>query len=418
MYLKDIFDLRSSGMSLDEFQAGKLYRVGEFIAYNGKIYKCTTEHTSANTFVDDISNWTEWIYPLNIRMKYVDQAIKIADIVQNSDYVDTTLNSITYLYVGKSVLNMPVNNYEWVVKVYRRSDTYMELTAINIYGVNTPYTWHTKLYGGTWSNWYKDLTTYDGNFANYSYLLTTIDSGQHMSWRLRAGIYPGFPGAGNSSSYTDGTNGVSLSQAGDENAGIHLGGNYITMWTPMDEYALKLVDEDDGSMKARVSPSGGWSSSSDIRVKNNIEYIERENILDKIEAIKPCMFSYKYDEPIEETNMLLGAIDTNSETMYENLDDERQNDYDGVEDFADQELARLLKKADRLDKKAEARYYGVIAQEVQEYFPECVSEDKEGMLSVDYSKFGLFAIEAVKELKKENEILKERIKAIEDRLGL
>ncbi|MEW5804839.1 MAG: M4 family metallopeptidase [bacterium] len=58
------------------------------------------------------------------------------------------------------------------------------------------------------------------------------------------------------------------------------------------------------------------------------------------------------------------------------------------------------------DKKMDKREVGVIAQEVEEVLPEVVTEDEEGYKAVDYSKFTPLLIEAVKELKKEIELLK------------
>lgn len=55
---------------------------------------------------------------------------------------------------------------------------------------------------------------------------------------------------------------------------------------------------------------------------------------------------------------------------------------------------------------------GVIAQEVEDIFPEAVSTDKEGYKSVAYSKLAAPLIEAVKELKNENEVLKKELMAL------
>ena len=56
---------------------------------------------------------------------------------------------------------------------------------------------------------------------------------------------------------------------------------------------------------------------------------------------------------------------------------------------------------------------GLIAQEVETVFPEVVSADNQGYKSVAYSKLVAPLIEAVKELHKENQELKQRIEALE-----
>ena len=53
--------------------------------------------------------------------------------------------------------------------------------------------------------------------------------------------------------------------------------------------------------------------------------------------------------------------------------------------------------------------FGLIAQEVEELFPELVSTDEQGYKMVNYTKLPLLTIQAVKELKDENEALKSQI---------
>jgi len=60
---------------------------------------------------------------------------------------------------------------------------------------------------------------------------------------------------------------------------------------------------------------------------------------------------------------------------------------------------------------AKSRTLGVIAQEVQKVFPEVVSRGKDGYLAVDYAVLTAPLIEAVKELKTENDTLRAQLKA-------
>jgi hypothetical protein len=67
-------------------------------------------------------------------------------------------------------------------------------------------------------------------------------------------------------------------------------------------------------------------------------------------------------------------------------------------------------------KKEKTKDYGVIAQNVEKVFPELVSQDKEGIKSVKYNGLTAPIIEAIRELKNENEAYKKRITALEARI--
>lgn len=61
---------------------------------------------------------------------------------------------------------------------------------------------------------------------------------------------------------------------------------------------------------------------------------------------------------------------------------------------------------------------GFVAQEVQKIFPELVRTDDNGFLSVDYTGFVPHLVEAVKDLKAENDALQEQMRAILIRLSV
>lgn len=105
-----------------------------------------------------------------------------------------------------------------------------------------------------------------------------------------------------------------------------------------------------------IAYSGNIYDDSDIRIKENITMIE--NPIEKISSIRGIYFNKKGEFP-------------------------------------------------------DNREVGVIAQEVELVLPEIVSEDDEGFKSVDYSKLTPLLIEAIKELKSENDYLKARITALE-----
>ncbi len=60
-----------------------------------------------------------------------------------------------------------------------------------------------------------------------------------------------------------------------------------------------------------------------------------------------------------------------------------------------------------------SRAYGLIAQDVEEVLPELVVTDEDGYKAVNYSKLPLLTIQAVKELKAENDSLKDRVAELE-----
>jgi Chaperone of endosialidase len=65
----------------------------------------------------------------------------------------------------------------------------------------------------------------------------------------------------------------------------------------------------------------------------------------------------------------------------------------------------------------DAQAYGLIAQDVEQVLPELVVTNPDGYKAVDYSKLPLLTIQAVKELKAENDNLKERLAEVERALA-
>ena len=61
----------------------------------------------------------------------------------------------------------------------------------------------------------------------------------------------------------------------------------------------------------------------------------------------------------------------------------------------------------------DSRAYGLIAQDVEQVLPELVVTNDDGFKAVDYSKLPLLTIQAVKDLKAENDALKQRVAELE-----
>jgi hypothetical protein len=66
-------------------------------------------------------------------------------------------------------------------------------------------------------------------------------------------------------------------------------------------------------------------------------------------------------------------------------------------------------------KFSEKEQVGLIAQEVKDVVPQVVSEDGDGYYNVDYTKLTPLLIEAIKELKDQNQKLQQRIEKLEGR---
>lgn len=176
-----------------------------------------------------------------------------------------------------------------------------------------------------------------------------------------------------------GTMNISTSDSYDENVifsvnglarvyglGIKEGGLYVTGATSL---SGNTSIEGDVTVTGKVSASSGFFQTSDRRLKNFQGDIEVD--FDKLKSIPKKYFYWNMDS-----------------------------------------------KKSKLE-------IGTSAQEVMEVYPELVSINEAGMLSVAYDKLSVIALKAVDELHEENVALKEkndelerRLKAIEEKLGI
>jgi hypothetical protein len=70
------------------------------------------------------------------------------------------------------------------------------------------------------------------------------------------------------------------------------------------------------------------------------------------------------------------------------------------------------------DNKKDKRSFGLVAQNVRQYFPEIVSVSgsEEGLLGIDYTKTGVLAIKAIQEQQQIIESQQAKIAELEKRL--
>lgn len=184
---------------------------------------------------------------------------------------------------------------------------------------------------------------------------------------------------------------IGSSESSHESAGIYGDGDAVTIWAPGDGVfgkpaaLLYINDEDffDGSdtdpynnsaIKAYLNNDGNWVAASDRNRKENI--VELENVLQRLMQINGYSYNFK-----------LSTVE--------------------------------IEKGDEI-----VTTYGVIAQEVIKSFPEIVDVAADGSHYVCYTELIPILIESVQEqqemiqsLQNENELLKERMNNIEERLN-
>ncbi|MCD4734567.1 MAG: tail fiber domain-containing protein [Bacteroidales bacterium] len=107
-----------------------------------------------------------------------------------------------------------------------------------------------------------------------------------------------------------------------------------------------------------------------------------------------------------------------------NSSDERLKDIQDPFDKGLDELALLnpvhfnYKENNARQHSSEKNYVGFIAQEVQELIPEAVKTGEDGYLNMDMHVLQVAMINALKELKAENDNLEKRLVALEKKLSL
>lgn len=145
---------------------------------------------------------------------------------------------------------------------------------------------------------------------------------------------------------------------GNSTSKLYLVGGTSQSSTGVVTYSNTAVYTQSGQLYAtRMNATSGFYETSDGTLKN----VKSElNIADNIDKIPTVLFSWKKDE----------SEDINQDVPV---------------------------------------HVGTIAQDIQKIYPDLVAEDAEGHLTVDYAKLSVIAIAAIKELKKEIEILKSKI---------
>jgi hypothetical protein len=82
----------------------------------------------------------------------------------------------------------------------------------------------------------------------------------------------------------------------NEGAFIGINGDTIIMSSPMDLGALHYFDEDTLKLAFRIDNNGSIVAASDERIKEDIQEIQWDNVLDKVMLLKPVTYKYKRPE--------------------------------------------------------------------------------------------------------------------------
>ncbi|WP_321538910.1 tail fiber domain-containing protein [Flavobacterium piscinae] len=162
---------------------------------------------------------------------------------------------------------------------------------------------------------------------------------------------------------------LSSQEGGSETGGIHLDGNSVSIWSPADNFrALRILDEDNwndnngnpydnGAELAYIDNTGQYVQASDQNRKQDIKKITQA--LSSIIQLNGYTYEYK------------------------------------------------LNTAEIAKREQPRRTSGVLAQELQKVLPEAVQVSEDGEYFVHYAGITPLLIEAIKELKQENEVLKQ-----------
>lgn len=161
----------------------------------------------------------------------------------------------------------------------------------------------------------------------------------------------------------------------DESSGFYTDEDYSVIWNPGDDgYLLKVIDEDNMNLKWYLDGNGNAFTNSDKRKKQNILPLASNtlgfttttilNSINKLKAVK-----YEFTETLEE----------------------------------------IAKRKASNTKTQNNRYIGLLAQDLEQVFPEVVQTNEEGHKFVNYDGLIPVLIEGIKELTKKVEDLEKEV---------
>lgn len=246
---------------------------------------------------------------------------------------------------------------------YGRSDSYVTVNAENknngLYitrSGGTPYTTHSVITALNTNLW--GLTT------NYGIYTTTINSTPIYDSCKAIGLYSI---AGNCREGNWGVAGIVDGESSFPGVGV-MGSSSNSLFSPGGRYAGAFFGN---VLVAANLTASSFTTSSDFRLKDNIQSLTRETALDNVLKMNAVSYNLK------------------------------QRDIT----FADGKQGQYYEEGSPL---LENIHYGLIAQELQEIYPELVLEGGDGYLSINYTEIIPLLIQSIQELKGEIDVLKNR----------
>ena len=277
-------------------------------------------------------------------------------------------------------------------------------------------------YGYLGSNNY-GVRGYNSGSGNYGYL-GSASYGVHGRSDSGRGVYgysdsgKGVYGASNighagyftGKGYFSGSVGIGTESPDEKLHILNTSGNAKAKVESDSGYARLIMDGTSGNLEITFRQSGSYLGAVGYDPTNDHLYIfNGGNVVVKDGDLGVGTTSPGYDLHVIGDIAYTGNIyDISDVRLKENITPLRN----GIEKISCLQGIYFNNKGESSDN----REVGVIAQDVEKVLPELVSTDKQGYKSVDYTKLTPVLIEAVKELKAENESLKQRLEAQEKML--
>ena len=222
-------------------------------------------------------------------------------------------------------------------------------------------------------------STYSTQATSYGITTTTFNSSSSSSSRA-VGLF-----ARGRSTY-GAEYGVFGSVSNGTGAGIY-GSKSAALQTPDGCYAGYFY----GNVKVTGTIDGTLVSTSDSQLKENIQPLadERDDagVLAKMDLLTPI--SYNYKDFSRNKNNLKSNSAEDADAM------EDAGIYEDI-DIEDEDTRQVMEK----------RHFGLIAQELQNVYPELVYKKSNGYLAVNYTELIPVLVQSIKELKAEVDVLK------------